>query len=192
MAAEIYLVRHGETEWNAAGRVQGAFDSPLTARGRAQAMALGGLLARRFAGAEPPPLQASPLGRALDTAAVIAGCLPGRALTTEPRLREIAFGSWDGLTRAEVVARWPDRFAAHEPTGWLFGSPDGEGFDAAAARVADWLAEQSGPVIAVSHAMTGRLIRGLYLGLGQAEMIGLATPQDCVWRLADGTVEALR
>jgi broad specificity phosphatase PhoE len=59
-------------------------------------------------------------------------------------------------------------------------------------RVVTWLADARGTVIAVSHGLTGRLIRGAYLGLSRREALSLPVPQDIVWRLADGRVEALR
>ena len=69
---EIFLLRHGETEWNAEGRFQGQRDSPLTARGREQAAQLGRILLRTFADGRVPPFHVSPLGRTQDTAAIIS------------------------------------------------------------------------------------------------------------------------
>jgi len=74
MAAEICLLRHGETEWNVAGRLQGSLDSPLTPLGREQARRLGAVLARRLGGDRVPRMQTSPLGRAQETARSSRSC----------------------------------------------------------------------------------------------------------------------
>jgi probable phosphoglycerate mutase len=192
MAAEICLLRHGETEWNVAGRLQGSLDSPLTPLGREQARRLGAVLARRLGGHRAPRMQTSPLGRAQETAAIVAQQLGSPMnIAVEPRLREITVGSWDGLTKAEVAARFSDRLEGTTRFDWYFRAPDGESYAAARERVRAWLGEQSGPVIAVSHGVTGRLIRGAYLGLGRDDTLSLSAAHDVAWLLRDGRVEAL-
>ncbi len=96
----LYLLRHGETEFNLEGRLQGQQDSPLTARGRAQARAHGALLKTLIAEPEAWRVVASPLGRTMDTARLACAelGLPEAAIETDPRLKEIAFGDWEGLT----------------------------------------------------------------------------------------------
>ena len=91
--ATIYLVRHGETEWNRIRRYQGWSDSPLTDQGRAQAQAIGRLLCT-LPEAQSADLVASPIGRARHTAEIIRECL-GRSepLRFDDRLRELSFGS---------------------------------------------------------------------------------------------------
>ena len=102
VTAEIFLLRHGETEWNAAGRFQGQWDSTLTARGHEQAAQLGRILVRALAGRLSVPLHVSPLGRTRDTAAIVRRSVPGLAPDIiEPRLQEVSTGAWDGLTRAD-------------------------------------------------------------------------------------------
>jgi len=112
-------------------------------------------------------------------------------IAVEPRLREITVGSWDGLTKAEVAARFSDRLEGTTRFDWYFRAPDGESYAAARERVRAWLDEQSGPVIAVSHGVTGRLIRGAYLGLGRDDTLSLSAAHDVAWLLRDGRVEAL-
>ncbi|MFB2601193.1 histidine phosphatase family protein, partial [Rhizobium phaseoli] len=68
-------------------------------------------------------------------------------------------------------------------------SPDGETFDAACARVKEWLSQLRSTTIAVSHGLTGRLIRGIYLGLSREEMLKLPVPQTGFYRLQDGQAE---
>ena len=185
----IFLVRHGETEWNRVGRYQGGLDSPLIRLGIAQAQAIGRRLAclPEAAGAA---LVASPLGRARHTAQIIAECL-GRAVPPrfDERLREVSLGEWDGLDRAEIRARAPAAFAGEGRLEWYFHGPGGERYGEFAARLAGWLDETGeGPVVAVCHGVVSRVLRGLYLGLPQAAALALAVPQDRIFRLAGGSV----
>lgn len=98
----LLLWRHGQTTWNADGRVQGQLDSDLSETGRAQAAAA----AARLAGYHPDVLISSDLRRAADTAAALAA-VTGLDVTYDPRLRERHHGVWQGLTGAEIAARWP-------------------------------------------------------------------------------------
>ena len=129
----IFLVRHGETEWNRVRRYQGWGDSPLTARGLAQAEAIGRLLCG-LPEARSAGLVASPIGRACHTAEIIRKCL-GRSepLCFDDRLRELSFGSWDGLDRNEIAALQPGGFdgEGHE---WYFATPGGESSETFAAQ----------------------------------------------------------
>lgn len=188
MLPAIHLVRHGETLWNAAGRYQGALDSPLTERGREQARAVGRLLARLADGQPPLPAAVSPLGRTRETAALIAEACP-LDIALEPRLAEVSVGSWDGLTDYEIEAEYPGALDGANAFDWFFRSPDGEGFEAAAARISSWLSEASGPVAAVTHGLASRIVRGLYLGLGREAMLALQAPQDGLFVLHAGAAE---
>ncbi|MGA7261018.1 MAG: HAD-IA family hydrolase [Stellaceae bacterium] len=192
MDAEIYLVRHGETEWNAQGRFQGCLDSPLTPNGREQARQFGMLLARVLNGYRGVTMHVSPLGRACETAEIVRKYVLVAAPIREPRIREVTIGSWDGLTHEDIDAGWPGMLHGSDRFNWYFRAPNGEAYDQAVHRVVTWLAEVQGTVIAVSHGLTGRLIRGAYLGLPRREALSLPVPQDIVWRLADGRIEALR
>jgi probable phosphoglycerate mutase len=185
----ILLVRHGETEWNRLRRYQGWSDSPLTPRGIAQAEAIGRRLAAlpEAAGAD---LVTSPLGRARHTAEIIAECL-GRpaAPRLDNRLREISLGSWDGLDRKEIRRLMADRYAEFE---WYFETPEGESYDRFAGRITAWLADHdSRPVIAVSHGVVTRVLRGLYAGLPRAAALAVSVPQDRIFRLAAGRIEEI-
>ena len=185
----IFLVRHGETEWNRARRYQGWSDSPLTDRGTAQAAAIGHRL-RALPEALAAEIVASPIGRARRTAEIIAGCLGRTApVRLDERLREISLGSWDGLDRADIRSRMGEDFAEFE---WYFDTPDGERYDGFAGRIAEWLREiGDSPVIAVSHGVATRVLRGLYAGLPRADALRLSVPQDRIFRLAGGTIEEI-
>jgi broad specificity phosphatase PhoE len=186
----IYLVRHGETEWNRTRRYQGWSDSPLTEHGLAQAEAIGRLL-RRLPDAQSAELVASPIGRARHTAEIIRDRL-GRSepLRFDDRLREISLGSWDGLDRAEIAALRPGIFDGDNYHEWYFATPDGESYEVFAGRVAAWLAEAADwPLIVVTHGIVTRVLRGLYAGLPRAAALRLPVPQDQIFRLANGGIE---
>jgi broad specificity phosphatase PhoE len=188
----IYLVRHGETEWNRTRRYQGWSDSPLTERGLAQAEAIGHLLCG-LPEAQSAELVASPIGRAHHTAEIIRECLGHAApLRLDDRLREISLGSWDGLDHAEIAALRPGIFDGDGYHGWYFATPDGETYDTFAGRIATWLAEAGkGPLIVVTHGIVTRVLRGLYAGLPRAEALRQPVPQDRIFRLANGTIEEI-
>jgi broad specificity phosphatase PhoE len=185
----IYLLRHGETVWNTAGRFQGRKDSPLTRRGIEQADQIGILLSREIIGHEGQfKGYVSPLGRAKETAALIARFVP-LTFEDEPRLMEVSVGSWDGMTLYEISAEYPDALNGSDAFDWFFRSPDGESFDQACKRVSSWVSEVSTPAIAISHGLTSRLLRGVYLGLSKREMLELPVPQSGFYRLHDGKSE---
>ncbi len=187
----IYLVRHGETEWNRIGRMQGQLDAPLTTRGEAQARAVGETLAEL--GVDGFDLVASPLGRTRATAAIIARALDRdpEAMTTDERLMEMTWGDWDGLSRAEIEARDPGAWARRKADRWNYPPPGGgESYAMLARRVGDWLAglDPERPLVTVTHGGTGRVVRGLYGGLSQAETLAQEEPQDAIHLLRGGQI----
>lgn len=189
-SVEIYLLRHGETEWNKEGRLQGQRNSCLTLRGRGQAEQLGRTLAARL-GPRQLPLHVSSLGRALETAAIIRRYVAGPEPIVDPRLQEMTLGEWEGLTRTEVNARWNGVVGDDSNAEWWFLAPGGESYDHFKQRVSSWLDGLNGPVIAVSHGITTRLIRGEYLGLSRRESLSLPVTHGVIWRLAGGSIETI-
>ncbi len=183
-ASEIYLVRHGETEWNASGRFQGGLDSALTARGIEQAEACGRRLAALVT--HDDVIHSSPLGRARQTTAILQAFTRSPRIAFDDRLAEVSIGSRDGLTHVDIDACWPGLLDGATHFDWFFRSPDGESFEAAAKRVQSWLDGLDGTVIAVSHGLLGRILRGVYLGLSRDDALRLPVPQDAIWRLAGG------
>jgi len=109
----------------------------------------------------------------------------------EPRLQEVSTGAWDGLMQEEIEAGWPGALDGTDHYDWYFRSPDGETFEAAFQRVREWVDELKGPVVAVSHGLLGRLVRGAWLGLPIHEMLRLPVLQDVVWHLSSAGVIAL-
>ena len=117
-----FLVRHGQTDWNAAGRAQGQSQVPLNAAGRAQARALAARLRPLCFSAA----YASDLRRVTETAAPILHGRDDLTLVTVPALREKSFGEWEGMTFAEVESRYPDQYAELFADAGSFAPPGGE------------------------------------------------------------------
>jgi broad specificity phosphatase PhoE len=162
----LFAIRHGETESARERRFTGSRDVTLTPHGLRQSEAVARALAGAFVGA----VYASPQRRALDSAAPIARALQ-QTVRVEPAFREMVFGDWEGLTRAEVAVRDPETFAAWRATPHLAQPPGGERLDAVAARVAAGLqalleAHGGQTVVLVTHAIVARLIVLAGLGLG--------------------------
>ena len=189
----IYLVRHGQTQFNAEGRIQGAMDSPLTPLGVEQGTRLGAL----FASLVTPDCRiiASPLGRAQHTARLIRdGAGLKSEIETEPRLAEISLGEWDGQLRADIEYAAPDFDAGRKRWTWFFDAPGGVSYEDMSARLVSWLEDArafDGPVIAVSHGVTGRILRGLFLELSKDEAMRQEIPQDACFRLHGGAIERI-
>ncbi|MBD3782715.1 MAG: histidine phosphatase family protein [Micrococcales bacterium] len=174
----IVVLRHGETTHNAGGVWQGQLDSPLSARGEEQAAAVGPAIAALG----PSRVVTSDLQRARRTGESVARAC-GVPLTVDPRLREIHSGEWQGLTSAEVAARWPeDHAAVHRGEDVRRGGPGGETVLDVVARVAEALtdvleATGAGECVVVStHGAAGRAAAGWLLGL----------EQQVAWRVLDG------
>jgi len=184
MYPELFVLRHGQTSWNAEGRHQGQMDSALTELGRLQAMRQGRHLAALELSGRLVDCFVSPLGRARATAEIALAAI-GRTATVDARLAEIDFGEWQGLTRAEIDLGWPDTRGAH-PFDWHFTAPRGEEFDVMLARVSAFLDHLGGPAVIVTHGITSRLLRGLWLGLDRAGMAALDGGQGVVFHLCDG------
>jgi probable phosphoglycerate mutase len=112
-------------------------------------------------------------------------------LQLDDRLQEVSIGSWDGLTHVDIDACWPSLLDGTSPFDWFFKSPDGESYESAVERVRGWLEGLNGTVIAVSHVLLGRIIRGAYPGLPKEQAPQLPVPPDVIWHLYSGKVDAL-
>jgi probable phosphoglycerate mutase len=180
--ASVTLVRHGQTEDNAAGRWQGTRDSPLTAEGRRQVETL----ALRLEPDGPcVAIYASPLARAVRTAEILAPLLGAPMVWQEPDLREYDFGAWDGLTPAELRARGFWREVTRDPE---FTPPAGEAFGTAARRV-----ERALRTIAGRHRGSRVLVvgHGLTLAAALAQLLDGDPRQAPRYALANGAMAEL-
>jgi len=168
----VFYIRHGETDWNVAGRLQGRRDVPLNARGRGQASHCGSILRDLFArdGRDPASFDyvSSPLMRATETIALAreAMGLAPDGYRTDEQLAELAFGDWEGMTIAQLHYSDPQRIAAREHDKWRFVPPQGESYEMVAARMRGWYESLTGDVVAAAH---GGTCRGLMAVLGIAK-----------------------
>ncbi len=175
----IYYVRHGETDWNVAGRLQGRHDVPLNARGRSQSINCGEILRDLFAldSRDPASLNyvSSPLGRACQTMELARSALGLAAdgYVREHRLAEIAFGEWEGFTIAQLHQRDPQGIAAREHDKWRFVPPGGESYETVSARMRDWYESLQGDVVVTAHGSTARGLLA-YLGIAKPAAAPLA------------------
>ncbi len=179
---ELLVLRHGETEWNLAERLQGGLDSPLTETGHAQARRQNEIL-HAF---DPVGWDwfSSPQGRAMATAEIAA---QGRdvPIIPEPRLREIGMGDWSGAVRSDLVAEFPHLFET-DGLGWYDHAPGGEGLLALEQRVAAFLSTLTRPSVLVTHGITSRMIRSLAQGLPGEAFETVGGGQGVVYHLRDG------
>jgi broad specificity phosphatase PhoE len=191
-APTIYYIRHGETEWNAAGRFQGSRDIPLNDLGRTQAVRSGGILADLLVrdGRDPSSLAfvASPLGRARLTMELMRGAmkLPPEDYAVDDRLREIGYGQWEGLTLPEMALHDAATFASRNEDKWGVAAPSGESYASVTLRVREWFDSLLTDMVAVAH---GGTMRALMVALGIASPLEAAeTPigQGVVYVFHDG------
>jgi probable phosphoglycerate mutase len=206
----LFIARHGETVFNAAGRMQGdAMDTPLTRAGFAQADAMGEGLARFLGdGPRPPHLWASPYGRALQTLATICEHIGAdwHSARRDQRLAEISVGHWGGRTYREIIEEQGeilDRSCAL----FTVRPPDGEWYDEIAARLTSWIDQhggEEGDKLILMHGMSSRVLRGLLTGmdveprwsapiapsLPQGSMVMIEAGQETVVHLGSGHAPA--
>ncbi|KIR60572.1 MULTISPECIES: histidine phosphatase family protein [Micromonospora] len=176
----LIVWRHGNTDWNAASRVQGQTDVPLNDLGREQAAAAAPLLAAL----RPDAIVASDLRRAADTAAALAA-LTGLPVRADARLRERHFGRWQGLELTEAEQRYPDEHAR-----WRAGDPDpgadieslddlGKRVGAALQDAAD--AAPGGTIVVATHGGAARQGCGHLLGWDHAVLRAIGSLRNCHW-----------
>jgi glucosyl-3-phosphoglycerate phosphatase len=176
----LVLWRHGQTDWNAAGRVQGQLDSDLSDVGRGQAEQA----ARRLAAYHPDLLISSDLRRAADTAGALSA-VTGLDVEYDARLRERHHGLWQGLVGTEIAARWPAEYAL-----WRAGRPVPglgiEDLDDVGKRMVDAMQDAAarapgGTVVLVSHGAAVRRSVGALLGWPELVVRTLGAISNCHW-----------
>jgi len=190
----IYFIRHGETAWNAAGRFQGSKDIPLNDLGRVQAThagdVLGDLVARNGQALDDLAFVASPLMRARVTMELVRTelGLPPEGFALDDRLREIAYGEWEGSTLPEMRASHPDLFAERERDKWHVSPPGGESYVSVTQRMREWYDSLPGNTVAVSHGGTARALM-VAIGVALPEKAAdLFIEQGAVYVFRNGTL----
>ncbi len=190
----LYLVRHGQTLWNAEGRFQGRSEVPLSREGRRQALGNAQNLRVHLErlGQSPPAIEivSSPLSRCMETMGIMAselGIEEGQC-RIDPRLIEAGFGRWEGLTTHEVKARFPEERRRRKTDRWHF-APEGGTSHAAMARDMSSLLQslpENRPVLLVSHSGNLRVMFAMLQGIGKDEAMRIAVPHDRMFGWSDG------
>ena len=181
---DVYLLRHGETQWNKTGRIQGQMNSDLTELGQAQAAQQGAILRRLGDQVAGLDRFASPLSRTQATARIAFG---GAEFTNDARLIEIGCGAWEGITPAQRQARDPDLVArSPQDLDLYFNAPMGEGLPALRSRIEDFLNSLTAPAIIVSHKVSLIVMRACLTGITDEQMYDLTATQGTVIRISGG------
>ena len=183
-AIEFFFIRHGETDWNRDGRLQGQHDVPLNPLGRDQAAAAGRSLkhllrARGIADPATLDFVASPLSRTRDTMerARAAMNLDPLAYRLDDRLKELSFGDWEGSKWPELKLRSPDLVKARKADKWGFVPPDGESYAGLGDRLKPWLGTVKHRDIVVAHGGVARVLMHLLAGISTAD-----APDRDIWQ----------
>ena len=180
-------IRHGETDWNHARRLQGSQNIPLNATGRQQARRNGERLKQWLdaAGRSPDGFDwvASPMDRARETMEIVRTAIgvPATDYRVEPRLTEVSFGRLEGLTYEDVEVQDPASYAAIRADKWNFTPPGGENYVVLTERVAASLADLRRDTVIVSHGGVFRGILSLLRGGHDRELSEFLVPQDQVF-----------
>jgi probable phosphoglycerate mutase len=187
----LYFMRHGQTDWNAQGHIQGHTDVPINALGRTQALQNGGVLAEVIDDVDEVEFVSSPLLRARETMEIIRAAmgLPAGGYKTDTRLREVSFGIWSGKTMEQCEHDFPEHYQARMRDIWNFCVPGGESFQQLNDRVLAWFSGVERDTVCVAHGGVMRCLRGHALKLKPDEIIRLDVPQDKVLMI-DGTMLA--
>ena len=187
----LWFIRHGETDYNREGRLQGQRDIPLNPKGREQASAVGRNL-RKIAGPEIDRLEgafvASPLLRTRQTMELARAAmgLPPNDYALRDDLKELTFGDWEGLTWPEVEARDPRGAAARAADKWDFTPPNGESYAALARRLTPWVKSIDRDLIVASHGGVARALMFLLGGVAPSVAAEANIHQGRALLFADG------
>lgn len=193
MSEPIYIVRHGQTDWNVEFRLQGQSDTDLNANGRAQAAANGKLLATLIPDPKRFAYVASPMKRTRETMEIIRGALglPSGGYAVDPRIVEMNFGDWETYTFAELEKTTPGSSKARDSDKWGFLPPGtgAESYAMMAERVRPWLAGLKGPIVVVTHGGVIRSIFNILNGMSGADAASMDVPQDRVAAIENGRID---
>jgi probable phosphoglycerate mutase len=184
----IYFIRHGETDWNREGRIQGQIDIPLNDTGHQQAIAISRGLKSFLGDTRIELFIVSPLTRTRQTMGHLLREfeLPENRAETEPAMLELAFGIWEGHFFKDLKrnAQYPKNL--DERFRWR--PEDGESYEEGRERVRQWIGRIEGPTVIVAHGAIGRCLIGLVSDMPPAALITAPTPQGHFCRLQDGRI----
>ncbi len=187
----LYVIRHGETDWNAELRYQGQVDIPLNDKGRAQSRRNGLMLATLIPDVTTIDFIASPMIRARETMDIVRDTLhlPRDGYSLDDRLIELSYGSWEGQLQTDLPQFDPAGLIerARDPYRWR--PEGGESYADLLARTIDWLSSVKRDTVVVTHGGVSRSLRAHLLSLDPATIPDLESPQDRVLILRRGRME---
>jgi probable phosphoglycerate mutase len=190
----LYFIRHGETEFNVARRLQGRSETSLNARGRMQCGDYAGVLRDLFERDRHQPFDyayvSSPLLRARETMELMRAelGLEPKAYAIDDRLAEISYGEWEGFTLAEIQARDPGVLQRREREKWNFLPPGGESYREVAKRVAAWYATVTRDTVVAAHGGVARALMANFHILPEEEATHADIPHGIVYVFDGGTL----
>lgn len=177
ISQRLFLVRHGETDWNREGRLQGGQDIPLNGLGREQAAEAAGRLRELVNGYDGLDFIASPMQRARETMEILRFQLglPPKDYRVDERLKELTFGEWEGFTWREVRKAERELALMRERDKWSFVPPGGESYKMLAERVRPVLEGLTRETVLVSHGGVARAVLALVgeVSPGEAAMVDI-------------------
>lgn len=185
----IYFVRHGETDWNIQGLIQGWTDTPLNQKGHAQARAVAQALTAVPGFPADVHFVVSPLLRARQTMGYIAEALSiePRRIAVEPAVQELGFGVWEGKPFWELQAS--PVYPAHPEDRYSWRPERGESYEDGHLRINQWLDALDRPTVVVAHGAIGRCLVAEIAGLPRRDLVELVMRQGYYCRLGAGTAE---
>ncbi|MDF4641765.1 phosphoglycerate mutase family protein [Vibrio parahaemolyticus] len=188
MTRRIFVLRHGETEFNADKKLQGHCNSSLTSKGSDQARRVGTTL-KQYVENRPFRVYSSTLGRALQTSQIVCEELnySYENLNKEPRLKEFSLGEWEQRTIPSLEQETPNLLAQND---WYLQAPNCETYESVRERLSSWLSDvaHDEDIVVVSHGLTGIVLRGLLLGMDYTQVWQQDLPQDAFFIIEDGRI----
>ncbi|HHG3104386.1 TPA: histidine phosphatase family protein [Vibrio parahaemolyticus] len=188
MTRRIFVLRHGETEFNADKKLQGHCNSSLTSKGSDQARGVGTTL-KQYVENRPFRVYSSTLGRALQTSQIVCEELnySYENLNKEPRLKEFSLGEWEQRTIPSLEQEIPNLLAQND---WYLQAPNCETYESVRERLSSWLSDvaHDEDIVVVSHGLTGIVLRGLLLGMDYTQVWQQDLPQDAFFIIEDGLI----
>ena len=188
----LYYVRHGETDFNSQGRLQGRRDTVLNTHGRQQAaecgVLLGDLFVRDHRRAQDFKYVSSPLKRARETMEIVRAMLGLEAhkYEVDARLIEIAYGEWEGLTLHEIETRNASVLSARERDKWDFAPPGGESYRELADRIGNWYRPLTADTVVAAHGGGVRALMAILNIVPEEQATHAQIEQGVVYVFADG------
>ncbi|WP_421693490.1 histidine phosphatase family protein [Aestuariivirga sp.] len=185
----IYFVRHGETDWNVQGLIQGWTDTPLNGKGHVQARAVATALTAIPDFSPDFAFIVSPLQRARQTMGYIAEALAlePQQIGIEPAVQELGFGVWEGKPFWELKAS--PVYPAHPEDRYSWRPVDGESYEDGHLRINQWLDTLDRPTVVVAHGAIGRCLIAEIAGLPRRDLVELVMRQGFYCKLADGEAQ---